>query len=250
MGPLALLCRRSVLSSRLSTWVLLGYTASTCSGQDFWSGRAGSYTQQGWGYDTSSAWVGRGRGRPGSRASKVLPLRTQIRHIRTPPRSLVKLSHLALQMSIAAGWDYNSGTVGRNLVCPDLSAGCCELLPPSQSQSDSQWPGPADSPTIPMKREQSGDWQEVTHSAENCRGDLWAYSSCRHPVSLAPWVASWQSPLCSHLMGIVGESAGLGHWASLQEGHWGQHVTARLILWLVLSWPLWYRGCFSFTTVF
>lgn len=48
---------------------------------------------------------------------------------------------MVLQMSKAAGWGYYFGTEGMNSVYQDMLAGCHNSLPPSLSQSDSQWMG-------------------------------------------------------------------------------------------------------------
>ena len=73
---------------------------------------------------------------------------------------------LVLLMSKSADWDYYLGTVGKNIVCQDLSADCCKPLVPSPSQSDSQWSSPqTDFPAISVGWDWSEDSQEMTHSA-------------------------------------------------------------------------------------
>lgn len=55
-------------------------------------------------------------------------------------------------MTKAAGWDCCLGSVGRGVVCQDLTA----APPPSLSQSAYQWSSPKDSPAAPVGQDLSG----------------------------------------------------------------------------------------------
>jgi len=56
---------------------------------------------------------------------------------------------LAPEMSKATGWDCYLGASGRNSVCQDPSACCCEPIPASPSPTDSRWSSLADFLAVP-----------------------------------------------------------------------------------------------------
>lgn len=145
------------------SWVLLGNTATRCSCSSAGHMCLGDTLHSGWGYNSAPVL---NVGKLGIRAGKILHLRNQIRQSCTPTSFLFRVRHPLYSVdSEAAGWDYFLGTIGMNLFCRDLSSGCCKLLPPSLSQSDSQGLTSADTPAGPMRWEQNrGSHDEMTHN--------------------------------------------------------------------------------------
>lgn len=130
------------------SWVLLGNTATRCSCSSSGHMCLGDTLHSGWGYNSAPVL---NVGKSGIRVGKTPHFRNQIRQSCTPTSFLFRVKHPLYSVdSEAAGWDYFLGTTGMNLVCQDSSSGCCKLLPPSLSQSDSQGLSSADTPAGPM----------------------------------------------------------------------------------------------------
>lgn len=151
-----------------------------------------------------------------SQTSKTTYLRIQIRQICTPHWSECS-PILVLQMSNVASWDYCMGTIGMNMVCQDLCAGCCKPFLPLQSfRSPVIEPHPY--PWNPCSAGNSRGSCKATHNAR----DACCPSEFYFPTG---GTGTQERPLC-----VVYDSLVRGNAVNVQP-----------LLLLSMSWPLKYR---------
>lgn len=104
-----------------------------------------------------------GMGKLSSTAGKAPHLKIWIGQICTSQAPCLECApNMILQRSKTSGWDYYLGAASMNSVCQHLCVGCCQPLPPSLSQSDSQWLSSIESPAIPVVWDQSRGSYKVT----------------------------------------------------------------------------------------